>query len=137
MTISGESGEVSGLTVDAWKERLPEIVQGYSGEDVWNLDETRVFWKALPDKGFGQKVKECKGGKKCKQRFTVTFIVNGVGKSEGKPIIIWKSENPRCFKGINKSELPVEYFSQPKAWMTGEILHKVLAKIDTQLKREG
>ena len=96
-----------------------------------------VFWKALPDKGFGQKVKECKGGKKCKQRFTVTFIVNGVGKSEGKPIIIWKSENPRYFKGINKSELPVEYFSQPKAWMTGEILHKVLAKIDTQLKREG
>ena len=137
MTISGESGEVSGLTVDSWKERLPEIVQGYSSEDVWNLNETGVFWKALPDKGFGQKVKECKGGKKCKQRFTVTFIVNGVGKSEGKPIIIWKSENPRCFKGINKSELPAEYFSQPKAWMTGEILHKVLAKIDTQLKREG
>ena len=137
MTISGESGEVSGLTVDSWKEHLPEIVQGYNSEDVWNLDETGVFWKALPDKGFGQKVKECKGGKKCKQRFTDTFIVNGVGKSEGKPIIIWKSENPRCFKGINKSELPVEYFSQPKAWMTGEILHKVLAKIDTQLKREG
>ena len=41
------------------------------------------------------------------------------------------------FKGINKSELPVEYFSQPKAWMTGEMLHKVLAKIDTQLKIEG
>ena len=37
MTISGEPGEVSGLTVDSWKERLPEIVQGYSSE--WNLDE--------------------------------------------------------------------------------------------------
>ena len=46
---------------------------------------------------------------------TVTFIVNAVGKSEDKPIIIWKSEHPRCYKGINKSELPVEYFSQPKA----------------------
>ena len=32
------------------------------------------------DKGFGQKIKECKGGKKCKQRFTIiAFIINGVG----------------------------------------------------------
>ena len=31
----------------------------------------------------------------------------------------------------------MEYFSQPNTWMTGEILHKVLAKIDTRLKREG
>ena len=102
MTISGESVDESGLTVDSWKERLPEIVQGYSNEDIWNLDESGVFWKALPDKGFGQKVKECKGGKKSKQRFTIAFIVNAAGKSESKPIIIWKSENPRCFK---KSEL--------------------------------
>lgn len=41
MTISGESGDVSCVTVDTWKERLPEIVQGgYSSEDVWNLDES-------------------------------------------------------------------------------------------------
>ena len=123
MTISSESGDVSG-TVDSWKERLPDIVQGYSSEDVWNLDESGVFWQALPDKDFGQKVKLCKSGKKSKQRFTVTFIVNGAGKSESKPIVIRKSENPRCFKGIKKSELPVEYFSQPKAWMTGHILDK-------------
>ncbi len=50
MTISGEFGDVSGMTVDSWKERLPEIVLGYKAEDVWNLDESGVFWKA---KGFG------------------------------------------------------------------------------------
>ena len=64
MTISGESGDGSGCTVDSWKERLPEIITGYKVEDIWNLDESGVFWKTLPDKGFGQKVKECKGGKK-------------------------------------------------------------------------
>ena len=137
MTISGESGDVSGDTVDSWKERVPEIVEGYQVEDVWNLDESGVFWKALPDKGFGERVKQCKGGKKSKQRFTVTFIVNGAGRSESMPIVIWKSENPRCFKGIQKSMLPVEYFSQPKAWMTGEILHKILSKINIKLRRKG
>ena len=137
MTISGESGDVSGDTVDSWKERVPEIVEGYQVEDVWNLDESGVFWKALPDKGFGERVKQCKGGKKSKQRFTVTFIVNGAGRSESMPIVIWKSENPRCFKGIQKSMLPVEYFSQPKAWMTGKILHKILSKINIKLRRKG
>ena len=29
MIISGESGEVSDKTVESWKERLPEIVDGY------------------------------------------------------------------------------------------------------------
>ena len=122
---------------DSWKERLPEIMQGYSSDDIWNLDESGVFWKALPDKGFGQKVKECKGGKRSKQRLTVTFIVNGAGKSESKPIVLWRSENPRCFKGIKKSELPVEYYSQAKAWMSGDILHKILSNIDKKLKSEG
>ena len=32
-----------------------------------------------------------------------------------------KSENPRCFKNINKSSLPVKYFSQRSAWMTGHL----------------
>ena len=45
-TISGESGDVSGETVESWKERIPDIVEGYSCEDVWNIDETGCFWKS-------------------------------------------------------------------------------------------
>ena len=40
LKIGGESGEVQGETVDSWKERLPEIVQGYSKDNIWNMDET-------------------------------------------------------------------------------------------------
>ena len=96
--MSGESGDVSGATVDSWKERLPDIVHGYSADDIWNLDETGCFWRALPDKGFNQRAKDCKGGKQSKQRITVTFIINAAGASEAKPIVIWKSDKPRCFK---------------------------------------
>ena len=63
VSICGESGDVSGATVDSWKERLPEILQGFAMEDIYNLDETGRFWRSLPEKGFGQKGKECKGGK--------------------------------------------------------------------------
>ena len=137
MTISSESGDVSGVTVASWKERLPDIVAGYGSEDIWNLDESGVFWQALPDKGFGQRVRQCKGGKKSKQRITVAFTDNGAGKSEIKPIVIWKSNNPRCFKGVKKTDLPVKYFSQPKAWMTGDILQKVLSTVNKKLSQRG
>ena len=52
------------------------------------------------------------GWKKSKQIITVAFIVNVAGKSEVKPIVIWKAENPRCFKAVKKTDLPVEYYSQ-------------------------
>ena len=74
LKICGESGDVEGATVDSWKERLPEIVHGYEKDNIGNMDETGLFWQALPDKGFGQRSKQCKGGKKTKQQLTVAFL---------------------------------------------------------------
>ena len=136
MKISGESGDVRGETVDSWKERLPELLQGYSKENIWNLNETACFWRALPDYGFGKKGSECNGGKQAKQRVTIALIAN-VDREKEAAIVIWKSENPRCFRGTGKSKLPVQYFSQPKGWMTGDILDKVLSKFDQQLRSKG
>lgn len=64
LKICGESGDVHGETVESWKERIPGIIQGYEKEDVWNMDETGIFWRALPERGFGQKSRSCKGGEK-------------------------------------------------------------------------
>ena len=54
MSVSGESGEVKGATVDPWKEHIPEVLAGYIAENIWNVDETGCFWKALPEKGLPQ-----------------------------------------------------------------------------------
>ena len=64
MIISGESGEVSGKTVESWKNCLPEIVEGYKAEDIWNMDESGCFWKALPDKGLARKENHAKLAKR-------------------------------------------------------------------------
>ena len=63
--------------------------------------------------------------------------MNAAGESEVKPIVIWKSENPRCFKNVNKKSLPVQYFSQSNAWMSGEIMDVILEKLNCQLKHNG
>lgn len=72
---------MSGDTVSSWKEKVPEIIAGYSPCDVWNIDETGCFWHALPEKGFGVRGQECKGGKQSKLRVTIAFIVNAAGHS--------------------------------------------------------
>ena len=63
------------------------------------------------------------------------LIVNADGEKE-TPIVIWKPEKPRCFKGINVSSLPVHYYNQSKAWMTGEILDKVLTKLNRKFSSQ-
>ena len=134
--ISGESGDVRGETVESWLERIPAIVEGYDAKNIWNCDEMGCFWKALPDKGLAERKKSCKGGKRSKLRVTITFFVNALGESESLPIVIWKSENPRCFKGVKKSQLPVCYYSQKKSWMTADILKDILSKINGRLVRD-
>ena len=58
------------------------------------MDETGLFWKALPDCGFGVKGKGCRGGGgESKQRFTVALFVNASGKKQ-KAVVIWKSTLP-------------------------------------------
>ena len=133
VSICGESGDVCGDTVTSWKERLPEILRGYNKRDVFNLDETGCFWRALPDHGFGQKGKQCKGGKRSKCRFTIAFLVNADGEKE-KTIVIWTSKCPRCFKGFNISSLPVQYYHQKNAWMSGEILMSYLTTFNQKMR---
>ena len=99
------------------------------------MDETGVLWQGLPDRGFGQKGKQC-FGKKSKKRVTLAFFVTASGKKE-KPVFIWKSETPRCLRKFDKSVLPVDYYAQKRAWMTGEIMDIVLAKLNRRLSRNN
>ena len=134
--VSGESAGVSEETVVSWKERLPEILEGFQPKDIWNLDETGCFWRALPNKGLCQQSKACKGGKKAKERITVVLICNALGEKE-RAIVIWRAEKPRCFHSVKKEELPVDYFCQKKAWMTGEILDTVLLHMTRRLQAKS
>ena len=132
LRICGKSGDVQGPTVDSWKEGLPNLLSGFASDDICNIDEIGLFLKALPDQGFGVKGSACKGGKKIKERFTFAFFVTASGKKE-KPIMIWKSENPRCLKRFDKSVLPVDYYSQKN----GDIMEFILTKLNCRLSRSS
>ena len=84
--IVGEAVDVPTETVTSWTERINELIEGYSLENIWNMIESGCFFKALLDKGLVEKGKQAKGGKKSKQRLTVTFFVKTAGQKVDQPL---------------------------------------------------
>ncbi|XP_066975445.1 tigger transposable element-derived protein 1-like [Macrobrachium rosenbergii] len=58
------------------------------------------------------------GHKAGKERLTLLFGANASGDLNLKPLLVYLAENPRAFKGIFKSQLPVIWKSNKKAWVT-------------------
>ena len=137
MNVAGEEGDVNEETMTSWAERARELVRGHHPADVWNMDETGLFWKALPEKSLSERGKRCRGGKKAKQRLTWAFFVNAGGGKE-PPIVIGKSVRPRCFKTLKDMNRPYSchYFANKKAWMTSEIFEEIVCELNRRMKRQ-
>ncbi|XP_018900654.2 tigger transposable element-derived protein 4 [Bemisia tabaci] len=130
--ICGEREAVDGGVAAKWKsEVLPTHLQRYTAKDTYNADELGLFYNLLPNKSLVVKGDNCHGGKLSKQRVTVLLCFNSDGSHKLKPLVIGKSQKPRCFKNIKT--LPVEYTSQTKAWMTGNEFIRWLRVFDATM----
>ena len=134
--ISGEAADVNQETVDAFIEKLPSLLLGYQCEDVYNADESGLFFRALPDKTLALKSEKCSGGKLSKERLTVLFCASMTGQKE-KLLVIGKSARPRALKNVSIKDLPVIWKSNKKAWMTREIMGEWLAELDRKMGIEN
>ena len=53
-TISGEKASINDSTVEEWTDRLPTILDGSEATDMFNADETSLFYLATPDRSLVQ-----------------------------------------------------------------------------------
>lgn len=134
--ISGESASVDQSTIDEWKRRLPSILNQYKDEDVFNVDETGLFYKAMPDRSLVCPRESCKGGKKSKERYTVMLCSNSTGTEKLKPLVIGKSARPRCFGRLNIQNLPVQWKSNRTAWMNALLFTEWLDNLNQSMKKK-
>lgn len=116
----GEAGEINLESVKQWRESvLKNLLSGYAEQDIFNVDETGLFWKLLPSKTLTFKGDRCTSGKKSKERITVLVGSNMDGSEKLPLFVIGKSLKPRCFKNAT---IPVDYTANSKAWMTGKLV---------------
>ena len=126
---------VPSTQVASRKETLPEILGGYSKENIFNFNETGLLWRALPNAEFGQTLEQCKSGEKSQHRFTVAFLANAAGDKE-TPVVVWTADQPKCFRGLDRTHLPVKYCHQSKAWMSAGILHSYLTAFNQKMREQ-
>ena len=72
--LSGESAGVDQDVVKTWKQRLDSLIDEYSADDIFNCDETGLFYKALSTKSLVQKGDSSHGTKIPKDRLLFSSV---------------------------------------------------------------
>lgn len=121
---SGEAASADKETASLYPEKLKTMIDegGYTSQTIFNVDETGLFWKKMPKRTFiAREEKTFPGFKAAKDRLTVMVGANAAGDCKLKPLLVYRSENPRAFKNKSKAGLPVIWKSNAKAWVTASL----------------
>jgi len=125
--LHGEGAAANLSGVKLARERLPDILQGASLEDIYNMDETGLLYRTLPTRAI--MTSKRKGGKCAKDRFTLNLFANASG-SDVFLQAIGTAAKPRCFgkNFVPERNLRIPYYSNKKGWMTGILFNKIIRK---------
>ena len=78
--MSGEAKSFTPEMIAYWKEtHLPTILSRYNLQDIFNADESGLFFQALPSRTLELKGEKCTGGKRSKVRVTGMSAASATG----------------------------------------------------------
>lgn len=113
--IRGEKKDAEVSAADRWiTDVLPSLLNDYKPEDIYNFDETRIYFRAMPDWTLAHKTDGISGSTKAKDRITALVCANMTGTEKRKLLVIRKSKSPRCFRGPD-TKLRVNYEANANA----------------------
>jgi hypothetical protein len=101
-------------------DNLYAIIAQHDPKNVYNMDETSLFFHLLPKYNLlmpDEDISTTRRKKKSKDRVTLIVCANAMGTHKIPCALIDKLKAPAC---INDRKWPVPYFSQAKAWMDVE-----------------
>jgi hypothetical protein len=130
--MHGEASSAPLQNLDEMRKNISEILKEYDPQDIFNCDETGLFWKMRPSRTISNH--SMSGTKQSKDRVTVLLTCNATGTEKLKSLLIHKYENPRALKHVNKNSLPVNYYWNLKSWMQVSIWNDYIKKLDTQMR---
>jgi len=123
VALRGESLSADLSGIEPFKEELKKVMEseGLSPQQVYNADETGLWWRLTPSKSLNSAGKQTANFKKAKERVTILGCSNASGTHRLPLMFINKSKKPRCFKHMDMNNLPVHYYAQNKSWMNSSL----------------
>ena len=127
--------------LEEWKETvLYPTLESYGPQDIYNGNETALFYKCLPHRTYCKAGEKPAGSAKRKDRLTLLIITNMDGSDHRKLSVIGKAKNPRCLQKKYKmqaKDMAVNWYASKNAWMTGDIHNRIMAKFNNQMRAAG
>lgn len=97
LTLTGESLSSDVAGAEKFKKDFEQFVlsEELTPDQIYNADETGLFYRMLPSKTLASKLEDsAKGYKKSKDRLTAMACSNASGKHKFPLVIVGKSKNP-------------------------------------------
>ena len=119
--VCGEKRSADHERVDEFVAEFSKLVtdEHLSPEQVYNADETALYWRCTPNRTLATEDEGPTGFKQSKDRVTILCCSNAAGTHRCKLLVIGKSKCPRALKGIKI--YPVIYRANKNRWITTEL----------------
>ena len=120
--------------VDNWFQQLHGKIEGYELSEIYNCDETGLYYRGLPNRSLCTVNDDGKNVKVLKDRLTILFTVSATGERL-PPFVIGKSKMPRCFQ----KKLPhgIIWKHNKSSWMTTNFFIDYLNYVNNHMVQNG
>ncbi|XP_028915689.1 tigger transposable element-derived protein 1-like [Ornithorhynchus anatinus] len=122
--LTGEAASADEAAAAAFPGLLRELVErgGYSPKQIFNIDETGLFWKRLPAcTAPSREEARSPGFKAARDPVTVMLGANANGDCKLKPVLVYHAARPQALRGLVKHYFPVHFRSSRRGRITGGI----------------
>ena len=114
------------------------LLKEYKPNNIYNTDETSLFYKTLANRTYAFSAETVRGSKylNSKDRLILMLCTNITGTDKLSPLIIGKAAQPLKRKGIGLSDLNIDYYHSSNDWMTAVVFEHWLGKWNERLARQ-
>lgn len=118
-SFHGEAASVP-MSVHEDMKALRTVCNRYQKEDIYNMDETGLFWRRMPNGGLS--TQNLAGRKQDKTRITIVVATNATGSDRIPLWLIGTAKTPRTLRKVNTRAIGCVWRWNKKAWMRGNIM---------------
>lgn len=135
--LHGEASSTDQRIIEADMDRIASIMGQYEKHNLFNFDETAIFYTAAPRSTVAQN--GFAGWKEQKKRITVGLLCNADGSMKWEPLIIGHTKRPAAFKVNDEPRDAIDhgirlYYNNRNAWMTKRIFRTFIGKFYRAMK---
>ena len=123
------------------EEVLTPLMEEYEPQNIYNADETSLFYKSLSNHTMSFDSEEVHGSKlhQSKDRMSLLLSINMNGSEKFNQVLIGKAAHPTALKkhGVTFKDLGIEHFWNQKGCMTGSVFNLWLTDWNNNLIKQN